>query len=743
MKQITDSLFPKTHNLPTVKTRIFNKNNRLFLLLLGGLLWINTAFADNPDITLLRQRFIAQEQARSVKDTKIENILNTFQPTDSIWPGIDYSDVRRIGFQHTIHLDNMVQMALAYQSKESKFYHDKRLKQVFDTALAFWIAHDFICDNWWNNEIGTPQAMVSILLIMDKDLTREQIDGILPIAGRAHINAWGARQSGDRIKIAGLQAKQCLFTRDAETFERIIRIIESEIKVVTGQRGIQSDYSFHHREDRVNNTLTYGTGYVDAFAEWAAMVTDTRYRFSDKQLQLAIDYYLDGICKQTVYGRTIDTGVKNREISRKGERRMLGTTTPEHFLLVTDYRHKELENIIKARKGEKFETIPFAKFFWQTEHFVLQRPKYYTSVRMYSVRNSNMESPFNGEGLTNHYRADGANYLSLTGYEYDKLPPVYDWRKIPGTTVLQKTSMPPEDEIRKWGITEFVGGVTDGLYGAAAFDFSSVHDPLRAHKSWFFFDEEYVCLGAGITSQTKDPVATTLDQTQSDGEAIIMSATGRETLSHGCRKIKKVRWVYHKKAGYIFPNACDVHISDSTQTGSWYLINRQTTSPKDTVREEVFKLWIDHGARPREAQYAYIVMPAADIQTVETAASAPSIVILSNTSAVQAVHHKKLGIIYAVFYRGGSIALSDKLSLEMDGPGMVMLRNKSDGKIKTISVADPTRKQTRIHLTLNQKVELRHEHCRTEWDATQGKTHLTIDLPQGEYAGQSITIPGA
>ena len=722
--------------------RIIQKNYRLLVILLTVFGWGDMAWANNPDISRLRQRFIVQERSHSVQDNKIEKILRTFLPADSIWPGIDYTDLRRVGFQHTIHLDNMVQLARAYESKTSKYYHDKQLKRVFDTALAFWISHDFVCDNWWNNEIGTPQAMVSILLTMDQDLTGEQIAGILPIAGRAHIHAWGARQSGDRIKIAGLQAKQLLFTRDAETFEKIIRIIEGEIKVVTGQRGIQSDYSFHHREDRVNTTLIYGAGYVDAFAEWAAMVADTRYRFSEKQLQIAIDYYLDGICKQMVYGRTPDTGVKNREISRKGQDYALNTDTPERFLRTTDYRHEELENVIKARRGEPFEIIPFAKFFWQTEHFVFQRPNYYTSVRMYSVRNSNMETPHNGEGLTNHYRADGANYLSLTGYEYDRLPPVYDWRKIPGTTVVQKPGMPSEDKIRDWGITEFVGGVTDGLYGAAAFDFASIHDPLRAQKSWFFFDEEYVCLGAGITSRTGDPIATTVNQTQLEGEVVVHSAAGCATLPLGCRKIEKARWVHHGKVGYIFPEENDVYLSDTIQTGSWYSINQQTSSPKDTVREKVFKLWLDHGSRPRNAQYAYIVMPAADKKTVEAAARTPKITILANTPSLQAVRHEKLGIAYAVFYRGGSIALTDKLTLSMDGPGMVMLKYEPTGNLLSISVADPTRKQSRIHLTLNRQTRFNREHCRTEWDAEQGVSRLAVELPQGEYAGQSITIPG-
>jgi len=38
--------------------------------------------------------------------------------------------------------------------------------------------------------------------------------------------------------------------------------------------------------------------------------------------------------------------------------------------------------------------------------------------------------------------------------------------------------------------------VSDGSYGLAACDFE--RDGLTARKSWFFFDDEIVCLGAGI-----------------------------------------------------------------------------------------------------------------------------------------------------------------------------------------------------------------------------------------------------
>ena len=57
-----------------------------------------------------------------------------------------------------------------------------------------------------------------------------------------------------------------------------------------------------------------------------------------------------------------------------------------------------------------------------------------------------------------------------------------------------------------------MGAVTDGQCGAVAFDFRSPHDLTAAKKSWFFFDEEYVCLGADIKVDQNLPVVTTVNQ---------------------------------------------------------------------------------------------------------------------------------------------------------------------------------------------------------------------------------------
>lgn len=684
------------------------------IVLFSLFLFLAAKASPKSDMEVLRKRFIDELLLPAVDESRVQNLLTTFRG-DSVWPGIDYEDVSRTGFQHSAHLDNMVYLARAYKQKHSPFKGNRKVKNTLSVALDFWLGHDFICDNWWWNQIGTPSSIISLLLIMDKDLKPAQVEKMLEIADRANLNASGARPSGDRIKIAGLQAKTALFSRDVETLEMTLQVIEGEIKFATG-RGMQYDYSFHHRVDNVNNTLSYGLGYADAFAEWAAKVEGTSYRFSEKALHQLIDYYLDGICKQMVYGRNTDPGVMNRDITRP-ERGNFSAVTPQRLVSVSDYRKDELQNIIAVRKGEDVTVPSFAKFFWNSEHFVYQRPGLYTSVRMHSTRNDNMEVPYNGEGLMNHYRGDGTNYISVRGDEYRNLAPVYDYMRIPGATTVITSAMPSEDDVQKHGLSSFVGAVTDGLYGAVAFDFKSPHHPLAVRKSWFFFDEEYVCLGAGIGSETRHPVVTTVNQCLLRGEVTVKDKAGVRTMPRGNRVLEGAQWVYHDGLSYIFPSPVSVSLSDEPAEGSWFRVNRQTDSSKEIVSKDIFKLWLEHGKQPQEATYQYVVKP---VKSADAIPSRLPVEILSNTKDLQAVNHPGLGIAYAVFYRSGKLTVAEGLEIELDSPGMVMLRY-SGKEVKTIFASDPSRTLGKLHLTVNGR-------------------NVAIDLPQSVYAGKSATV---
>ena len=722
---------------------------------------VNRVFCADSDLETVKQRVFNTLEEPEVNDTHIANLLNTFT-NDGKWPGINYEDVSRTGFEHRNHYGNMVTLARAYKKESSKYYKSPEVKSTIEAALKTWVENDYICDNWWHNQIGTPNGLVTLMILIGDELPEDLVEKAQPIIGRANINAPGARPGGDRIKIAGIEAKNMLFLGNNEKFDEVIKVIEGEIKHVewigneygfgyrrivggfanrsAGGRGIQYDNSFHHRTDGVNNTLSYGLSYAEAFVEWAVYTTGTRYSFSEEKLDQLIDYFLDGICKTCIYGKYPDPGAKNRSISREGALNPYSAATAERLLLTTNYRKDELQEIADIRSKGMKPTLSHATFFWDSEHFSFQRPDFFTSVRMYSTRVYNMEWPYNSEGLLNHHRGDGVNHISVTGDEYLDIWPVYDYQKVPGTTVMQKPGLPSEDKIQKLGESGFVGAVTDGSYGAAAFDFKSPHDPLVARKAWFFFDKEYVCLGAGISCKENDlPVVTTLNQCLLRGDVTVSSGNRVSVIEKGEKQFENVDWIYQDGVGYVFPEPVTVNIKNNTATGSWWRINKQSDSPKEKVELDVFKVWLDHGKRPGDATYEYIISPATTIGILEKNTSKNNIEILSNTPEIQAVKNKESQICQVVFYKAGKIRIAENFKLVSDHPGIVML--KMDGnKVTKISVEDPTRGLDSYHLSISQKIDNPGPYLDAVWDANENLTHVTIRLPQKNYRGASVSL---
>ncbi len=694
---------------------------------------ISVQVCGQTDMQVIKKRLVKELLKVEVDDSVVTQAMATLKE-DGSWPNVDYSDLSLVGYEHAIHIANLEAMAMSFSNKESKFYRSKRLKADINKALAFWCAHNFISDNWWHNIVLTPRTFVKIALIMEKDIDPELLEKLQPMIRRARKEEPWARQSADRVKICSIEAQNYVLRGEEEKFAEIIKVIVDQINIMTGYRGMQCDFSFHHRVHRVNNTISYGLGYGENCALWAACVVGTKYAFSEEKTRLLVDYFLDGLCKQMVYGMYDEKGVANRDITRPETDLIYSFIPMENLLHATDYRCTEIQEIIDLRRGKTDKpTLSFCKFFWQSEHFVFQRPDFYSSIRMYSTRNRNMELAHNSEGIFNHHKSDGANHLAVRGDEYLNIWPVYDWQKIPGTTVLQKNNLPSVQEIQKDGLTDFVGATTDGLYGVVAFDFISPHDNIHAKKSWFFFDEEYVCLGAGIASNHfRCPLVTTLNQSLLRGDVIVSNTDGGVKMATGEHVIDQANWVYHDGTGYLFPQPVKINLSNQTGSGRWSDINLQSLSPKELVYKDVFKLWIDHGVRPqgvslwlypgpmdtREVTYQYMVVPHTSPGQLNRDRG---IEILSNTSMVQCVRHAPLGIVQVVFYEAGSVAIGDDQWVSLDSPGVVMLKIK-EGRVFQISASDPSRKMSRFHLGLS------------------GQDAVTINLPRGEFSGSSVTI---
>ena len=253
----------------------------------------------SADLEIIRMRVIQDLLSAPIAEVAIMELLKTIK-SDGSWQDIDYKDLSRTGFEHARHLDNMFELSRAYKKPDSHWYQNPQVKEAALSALDFWLEHDFICDNWWWNEMGTPGRMINTLLVMDTDLHEDQVRQALRIAGRANLEASGARPGGDLIQIAGMLGKQALFRRDETVFQKVVSVMAEEIKITTG-RDLKPDMSFHHQVDNVICTLSYGLGYANAFSFWAVKIAGTKYKLPEEATQLLTDYFLDGICKSMVF----------------------------------------------------------------------------------------------------------------------------------------------------------------------------------------------------------------------------------------------------------------------------------------------------------------------------------------------------------------------------------------------------------------------------------------------------------
>ena len=161
------------------------------------------------------------------------------------------------------------------------------------------------------------------------------------------------------------------------------------------------------------------------------------------------------------------------------------------------------------------------------------------------------------------------------------------------------------DSVNTYGNTSFTGGVSDSTYGASTY--KQNNGGVTATKSWFFFDNEIVCLGAGITSAQPEIVATTVNQALLSGSVSRKAAGTTTTMAAATQEdfSGNLNWVLHNAVGYFFPAGGNVSVSNQTQSGDWSAIG----TASGAVSTGVFKLWMNHGTTPANATYAYIVAP--------------------------------------------------------------------------------------------------------------------------------------
>ncbi|MBI4979552.1 MAG: hypothetical protein HZC28_18890 [Spirochaetes bacterium] len=643
---------------------------------------------------------------------------------DGSWTGIAYDDRSRARWAPQKHLDNIYAMTYDYvRITNENATQRTMLKSVIDRALAYWFSRDPKSDNWWHNEIGAQLTLTKTALLLDGELTPEQRAKIVVILKRSSTD----RMTGGNLTwTAGHTVVRGVIERNPAVAAYAFKLIADEIRVASGDdEGVKTDGTFHQHGQQIYNS-GYGAVFAVDASRFLYYAAGTVFEFPKEKLDILTSYVLDG-SRWMLYRNLIDYSSRGREITRasgvpgvnflgevcKNLKTQRGPRQPEVAAF-----HEELTNKINSLVGNRH--------FWKSDYMIHRRASWMMSVKMLSLRMQSGEL-VNDEGKRSHLLSDGLTYIYTgDGLSYHNIFPVWDWKRLPGITAVWSPE-PPEGKVPSRGEKDFAGGVSDGTNGVCGF--FHTRKTLAAHKAYFFFDNVCLALGAGISDTSGKPVYTSLNQCLLKGPVTIGTGDAPRALSRGKEDAADAKWLHHDGVGYLLLGN-RVTVNADAEQGSWKDIS--TSASGDVIRTDVFSAWINHGANPENAAYAYIIAPGTGDDIKKLAADMP-VRVITNTDLVQAAEDSARAVVQAVFFQPGSIVTADGLSVTVDQPCMLMLR--SSGNVLTVSAANPRNKP----LTLGVAVSRKLSGTGAAWESGLGITRIRMPLPDGDNAGQSIT----
>lgn len=685
---------------------------------------ICTSGLQNDDFDILMKKI----RDGVAENPNIDKALELYDDVQGCFIDIDYARRDRTNWMPLIHVDRLYDFVFAYTHPKNSYYQNEDLYHKIVKGLEYWHHRNPHCNNWWYNQIAEPQKL-GILLIQMR-VGKRQIPEVLETKVLQRMRKDGghpARWTGANRTDIALHwiYRACLQKNDVD-LKTAVENVYSPLSY-TVKEGFQHDNSYFQ-----HGVQLYIGGYGDEILKGVTQVAlytkGTKYALDDERIQF-LRHFMCGTYYQVIRGQYMLFDVLGRGVSRNNGTQKSHAALFAKRMLELDPAHIDEYNAIIARlegkKSANYGIKPLHTHYFRGDYALHVRPHYTFDVRMVSNRTMRCEYG-NGENLKTYFMSDGCTNIVTEGDEYARIFPVWNWNRIPGVTAPQLDTIPRT--VIDWqtkGTSVFAGGVSDSLYGVSVYSYLDTYADINtaAKKSWFFFDDEIICLGAGINSTAGVPICTTINQCLLSKKEVILSQSKKQSMvKEGDFVYDSPEWVLHNGIGYVFPAGGNLFLSKKIQTGSWYSINH--TESKNEQQQEVFTLGFNHGCNPRNATYAYIVVPGIHSARKMNHYRKSPVEILANTDSMQIVRHTKLGIWQMVFYKEGTFR-SGELSVSVDKACALMIKDGHCGNAE-LHIADPGQTQSCI------KVELLIPEISSE-----RKTVLCDFRNTGIYAGAS------
>ena len=668
-------------------------------------------------MAMIKSRFRALQQTVPLEDDFAQYLAT--QCADGSWPDIDYAG--SVAWTPWLHVNRLAQLARVYTREGHRLAGAPAVLQVIFRGIDHWLHHRYELADWWYNSIGVPCEMVAVVMLLDADLGSERRDGVLSILDQAGVpvkssegTTWLAHRDQDQCYASGVKVganmnwlarivfHRAFLRRDSHGVAESVRLLWDIVQVGTAE-GIQADGSYYLHGARLQN-FHYGLAHLESVCELAWLLRDTPFALPDEKRQIISWYLLEGsrwMCRgaMTVPG-TLDRATTRLDVFRVKELSRLLTLWREVAPEVADDVSAFL-----VSQSDGTAAVQGFRFFPRGDFSAYHHPRFSLFVKTVSTRTELSES-INGENLRGvPYLNCGDHYLLQHGDEYYNLPPVWEWRSLPGLTMSSQPSLP----IRM----PYVGGVGNGQSGCAVMQYARQETTRpfawSLRKFWVFHHDMMICLLGGWQLPSEiDELTTSLEQCRRRGPIHVATANVVQALADGDHHLAGVHWVLHRQVGYLPISPASLRINLAEVTGTWQQINEEYVQ-EPPVTEQCFLLQMRH-LRPVTGA-GFVLVGGADAERLDILSSDPPWTILANDETQQSLRFADDTTMAACYAPGVVIERGEEL-LRVNRPCLALWTTTD------LWLSDPSWTGGQVHVT---------------W---QGEQHV-VELP---CDGQTINL---
>ncbi|WP_432973756.1 polysaccharide lyase 8 family protein [Dactylosporangium sp. CA-233914] len=695
---------------------------------------------------------------------RLLSTMDTGEGRAVLWPGLPITGAAASAGMRQSY-QQLRTLAIAYHTRGTTQHGDAAIADAVIDGLD-WLhqrayhAGAAPTGNWWDWEIGVPQALTDTAVLLHGHYSEDQLAGWLAAVARFMPDPT-RQQAGVRVSTGANRSDMCriavisgILAGDASGISLgREHLADTFAWSVTGD-GLHPDGSFIQHQN-IPYTGTYGLILLEGLANLFALLAGTPWEIthpdSSNVYTAALNNYApvvwNGLVFDAVRGRAVarsyrpdhrDGRMAIGALLRLAESATAGgagryRAAAKGWIQRTAYErfaeHATLPQLALAKAvlgDDSIEAAPEPvghRLFPDMERVIHRRPGWAFVIAMSSARIGRYEGGYvDNENLRGWHTGAGMTYLYLAsdpGHYADGFWPTVDPYRLPGTTI-DTLPLAGGDGDRSSTGSPWSGGAALGLYGAAGMQYDGLGtaggaSSLRATKSWFCLDDSVIALGAAITAVGVRPMHTTIENRNMHGVGPIELTVDahRHTGTGWQRAFERPRWAHLAGvAGYLLLSPAALHAAGEARTGSYRDIG-PTDPLSDPITRPYCTIWIGHGTQPTHDTYAYAVLPGATLQQTADRADRPGLTILANTAAVQAVHDERSRITAANFFAAGRIA-----GITSSGPASIVIRELDD-RIE-LAVADPSR--TADTLT----IELAGITIAVNVGGSNGKSHTVV-----------------